>query len=108
MRTIVRVLSLSFILFFTTSVVAETEDVDVTVGFDFTFGEIIDGYEILSGTIISSNDDVSVSWEIYNSTDFKFNWGTFDQESNDFSTQNEKSKDFLLIFGMRKHFLDIL
>jgi len=85
MRTIVRVLSLSFILFFTTSVVAETEDVDVTVGFDFTFGEIIDGYEILSGTIISSNDDVSVSWEIYNSTDFKFNWGTFDQESNDFT-----------------------
>jgi hypothetical protein len=63
------------------SVFAQTDEPDVSIGFDFSFGEIIDGDEILSGTVISSQSDVVISWDIQNSTNFKFNWGVFNDLS---------------------------
>ena len=59
------------------SVYADSEEIDVSIGFDFSFGELLDEEKILSGTIISSEEEIIVSWEIQNSTGFKFNWGDF-------------------------------
>jgi len=90
----VRVILLGLILTFfivlpLDSTFAETEELDISVGFDFPFGEIIDGEEILSGTIISSRADIIVSWDIQNSTGFRFNWGTFNDLSDNLSPVSE-------------------
>ena len=82
----VRVIFLGLILAFFVvlpldSVFAQTDEPDVSIGFDFSFGEIIDGDGILSGTVISSQSDVVISWDIQNSTNFKFNWGVFNDLS---------------------------
>jgi len=71
----------SLIIFSLDSVVADSEDLDISVGFDFEFGVIVDSEEILSGTIISSREDVIISWDIQNSTGFKYNWGSFNDLS---------------------------
>ena len=85
MRVIVIGLFSFFLMLFSVdSVLAESDEVDTSIGFDFTFGEIIENEKILSGSVVSSNQDVEVSWEIYNSTGFKYNWGVFDSESEDF------------------------
>ena len=73
--------SVLLLLFSVNSVAAESEEIDVSIGFDFAFGEIIQDEKIISGTVVSSEEAVEISWEIYNSTGFKYNWGTFDGES---------------------------
>ena len=74
MRVIViGLFSIFLMLFSMDSVLAESDEVDTSIGFDFTFGEIIENEKILSGSVVSSNQDVEVSWEIYNSTGFKYN-----------------------------------
>ena len=78
---LIGVLSLFLVFFSIDSVVAESEEVDVSIGFDFSFGEIIDDEKIISGTVVSSEEEIEISWEIYNSTGFKYNWGLFDGES---------------------------
>ena len=75
------IVSFIFILLPLDSVYADSEEVDVSIGFDFSFGELVDDEKTLSGTVISSREDVVVSWDIQNSTGFRFNWGDF----NDFS-----------------------
>jgi len=85
MRAIViGLFSIFLMLFSMDSVLAESDEVDTSIGFDFTFGEIIENEKIFSGSVVSSNPDVEVSWEIYNSTGFKYNWGVFDTESEEF------------------------
>ncbi len=78
MRVILIGLFSAFCIFFPIdSVYADSEEIDVSIGFDFSFGELLDEEKILSGTIISSEEEIIVSWEIQNSTGFKFNWGDF-------------------------------
>ena len=82
MRAIpIGVFSVLLILFSVDSVSAESEEIDISIGFDFAFGEIIQDEKIISGTVVSSDEEVQISWEIYNSTGFKYNWGVFDGES---------------------------
>ena len=82
MRAIpIGVFSVLLILFSVDSVSAESEEIDISIGFDFAFGEIIQDEKIISGTVVSSDEEVQISWEIYNSTVFKYNWGVFDGES---------------------------
>ena len=82
MRSIlIGLFSVLLLLFSFDSVAAESEEIDVSIGFDFAFGEIIQDEKIISGTVVSSEEAVEISWEIYNSTGFKYNWGTFDGES---------------------------
>ncbi len=76
--------SVLFFCFSFTSVYAESEEIDVSIGFDFEFGEQIDNSNSffdegkrLSGTVISSEQDIIVSWDIQNSTGFRYNWGDF-------------------------------
>jgi len=69
------IISMFFIFLPIDSVYAEDEEIDVSIGFDFSFGEIIDDEKILSGTVITSEENIVVSWDIQNSTGFKFNWG---------------------------------
>lgn len=71
------IISVCFIFLPLDSVYAENEEIDVSIGFDFSFGEIIDNEKILSGTVITSEENIIVSWDIQNSTGFKFNWGDF-------------------------------
>jgi len=78
---IIGLFSLFVVIFSIDSVVAESEDIDVSIGFDFSFGEIIEDEKIISGTVVSSEEEIEISWEIYNSTGFKYNWGIFDSES---------------------------
>ena len=78
---LVGLFSVLLVLFSIDSVSAESEEIDVSIGFDFAFGEIIQDEKIISGTVVSSEEAVEVSWEIYNSTGFKYNWGIFDGES---------------------------
>ena len=78
---LIGVLSIFFVFISIDSVVAESEEVDVSIGFDFSFGEIIQGEKVISGTVVSSEEEIEISWEIYNSTGFKYNWGLFDSES---------------------------
>ena len=78
---LIGIFSLFLVFFSIDSVVAESEEVDVSIGFDFSFGEIIDDEKIISGTVVSSEEEIEISWEIYNSTGFKYNWGLFDSES---------------------------
>ena len=73
-----------FLTFSLTSVYAESEDIDVSIGFDFAFAEQIDNSNSfldegkrLSGTVISSEENILVSWDIQNSTGFRYNWGEF-------------------------------
>ena len=82
---LVGLFSVLLLLFSIDSVSAESEEIDVSIGFDFAFGEIIQDEKIISGTVVSSEEAVEVSWEIYNSTGFKYNWGTFDGESEEFT-----------------------
>ena len=82
---LVGLFSVLLLLFSINSVSAESEEIDVSIGFDFAFGEIIQDEKIISGTVVSSEEAVEVSWEIYNSTGFKYNWGTFDGESEEFT-----------------------
>ena len=78
---LIGVLSIFFVFISLDSVVAESEEVDVSIGFDFSFGEIIQDEKVISGTVVSSEEEIEISWEIYNSTGFKYNWGLFDSES---------------------------
>ena len=78
---LIGVLSIFFVFISLDSVVAESEEVDVSIGFDFSFGEIIQDEKVISGTVVSSEEEIEISWEIYNSTGFKYNWGLFDGES---------------------------
>ena len=78
---LIGVLSIFFVFISIDSVVAESEEVDVSIGFDFSFGEIIQDEKVISGTVVSSEEEIEISWEIYNSTGFKYNWGLFDSES---------------------------
>ena len=78
MRVIlIGLISAFFIFFPLDSVYADSEDIDVSIGFDFSFGELLDEEKVLSGTVISSEEEIIVSWDIQNSTSFKFNWGDF-------------------------------
>ena len=78
---LIGVLSIFFVFLSIDSVVAESEEIDVSIGFDFSFGEIIQDEKVISGTVVSSEEEIEISWEIYNSTGFKYNWGLFDDES---------------------------
>ena len=62
------IISMFFIFLPIDSVYAEDEEIDVSIGFDFSFGEIIDDEKILSGTVITSEENIVVSWDIQNST----------------------------------------
>ena len=66
---IIGLFSLFVVIFSIDSVVAESEDIDVSIGFDFSFGEIIEDEKIISGTVVSSEEEIEISWEIYNSPD---------------------------------------
>ena len=91
------IISVCFIFLPLDSVYAENEEIDVSIGFDFSFGEIIDNEKILSGTVITSEENIIVSWDIQNSTGFKFNWGDFNSiGSGDLSevSQNYFSLEF--------------
>tara|TARA_B110000003_G_scaffold176235_1_gene175729 strand:- start:9371 stop:10858 length:1488 start_codon:yes stop_codon:yes gene_type:complete len=74
---LIGLISALFIFFPLDSVYADSEDIDVSIGFDFSFGELLDEEKVLSGTVISSEEEIIVSWDIQNSTSFKFNWGDF-------------------------------
>ena len=71
------IISVIFIFLPVDSIYAENEEIDVSIGFDFSFGEIIDDEKILSGTVITSEENIVITWDIQNSTGFKFNWGDF-------------------------------
>ena len=77
------------LIFSVDSVTAESEEIDVSIGFDFAFGEIIQDENIISGTVVSSEEEVQISWEIYNSTGFKYNWGLFNGESEQLTPLSE-------------------
>ena len=71
------IISVIFIFLPVDSIYAENEEIDVSIGFDFSFGEIIEDEKILSGTVITSEENIVITWDIQNSTGFKFNWGDF-------------------------------
>ena len=50
---IIGLFSLFVVIFSIDSVVAESEDIDVSIGFDFSFGEIIEDEKIIYGTVVS-------------------------------------------------------
>ena len=90
MRAIlIGIFSVLLLIFSFDSVAAESEEIDVSIGFDFAFGEIIQDERIISGTVVSSEEEVQVSWEIYNSTGFKYNWGLFNGESEQLTPLSE-------------------
>ena len=57
---LVGLFSVLLLLFSIDSVSAESEEIDVSIGFDFAFGEIIQDEKIISGTVVSSEEAVEV------------------------------------------------
>ena len=49
---LVGLFSVLLLLFSIDSVSAESEEIDVSIGFDFAFGEIIQDEKIISGTVV--------------------------------------------------------
>lgn len=86
---LIGIFSVLLLIFSVDSVAAESEEIDVSIGFDFAFGEIIQDENIISGTVVSSEEEVQISWEIYNSTGFKYNWGLFNGESEQLTPLSE-------------------
>ena len=85
-RVVLLGLFCSFLIFLPLdNVNAESDDIDISIGFDFSFGELVDEQKILSGTVISSEDEILISWDIQNSTGFRFNWGDFNIVSENLS-----------------------